>query len=401
MTAVLLSGIGSLVTNDPSLGRGRLGVLEDAALVMSEGLIRWVGPAAQAPDADERLDLQGRAVLPGFVESHSHMVFSGDRSEEFAARMSGQSYQAGGIRSTIARTRAATEQQLEENLRRLTAEYLRAGTTTVETKSGYGQDPESELRSVRVAGRVADEVTLLAAHVAPPEFQDDVEGYVRLAVERIIPECAPHARWIDVFCEQGAFDEDQSRRILTAGVEHGLTPRVHGNQLHEGPGVQLAVELGAASVDHVVHVTEEDIEALAASETVATLLPGADFSTRNAYPPARRLLDAGATVALGADCNPGTSFTTSLPFCIALAVRDLHMTPDEAVWGATAGGARALRREDVGVLRPGARADLQVLDAPNHLHLAYRPGVPLISHVWQGGRLRYRAAGLTPEGAQA
>lgn len=391
MASTLLTGIGSLVTNDPELERGPLGVLEDAAVVVEDGRIAWVGAAAQAPDADAREDLGGRAVLPGFVESHSHMVFAGDRSEEFSARMSGQKYRAGGIRGTIARTRAATTEQLEANMRRLVEESLRQGVTTLETKSGYGQDTATELRSLEVAGRCADEVTLLAAHVTPPEYEGRQDEYVRMVVEEMIPACAPHARWIDVFCEQGAFDEEQSRAVLTAGIEHGLAARVHGNQLHEGPGVRLAVELGAASVDHVAHLTDADVEALAGSDTVATVLPGADFSTRNDYPPARRLIDAGATVALGADCNPGTSFTTSIPFCIAIAVRDLHMTPDEAVWAATAGGARALRRTDVGVLRPGARADLQALEAPNHLHLAYRPGVPLVSRVWRGGELRHAA----------
>ncbi|WP_030016315.1 imidazolonepropionase [Curtobacterium sp. S6] len=392
MSSTRLTGISELVTNDPELGRGRLGLIDDAAVVLDGETVAWVGPRAQAPAADSARDLGGRALLPGFVESHSHMVFSGDRSEEFAARMAGQKYTAGGIRGTVKHTREASEDQLRANMRRLIDESLRSGTTTVECKSGYGQSVEAERRSLEVAGSLADEVTLLAAHVVPPEYEGDTDAYVRVAVEEIIPQCADKASWIDVFCEQGAFDEEQSRKVLQAGIDHGLTPRVHGNQLHQGPGVQLAVELGAASVDHVVHINDVDIEALAGSQTVATLLPGADFSTRNEYPRARDLIDAGATVALGADCNPGTSYTTSLPFCIALAVRDLHMTADEAVWAATAGGARALRRDDVGVVRPGARADVIALDAPNHLHLAYRPGVPLVSQVWKKGKLSYQAA---------
>ncbi|MBF6478154.1 amidohydrolase family protein, partial [Nocardia cyriacigeorgica] len=309
--------------------------------------------------------------------------------EEFAARMSGQKYAAGGIRTTIEATRAATDEQLGANVRRLMDESLRAGSTTVECKSGYGQSVADELRSVQVAGRYTDEVTLLAAHVAPPEYAGRIDEYVAMAVAEMIPKCAPHAKWIDVFCEHGAFDRDQAHAVLSAGIAHGLIPRVHGNQLRQGPGVQLAVELGAASVDHVTHVNAADIDALAHSDTVATLLPGADFCTRSSYPDARALLDAGVTVALGADCNPGTSYTTSLPFCIAIAVRDMHMTPDEAVWAATAGGARALRRTDVGTLTPGTRADAIALDAPTHLHLAYRPGVPLISHVWRNGTLAY------------
>ncbi|MBF6413247.1 imidazolonepropionase [Nocardia cyriacigeorgica] len=389
MATTALTGIGLLVTNDPALGDGPLGLRRDAAIVFEDGVVAWVGDSADAPAADTGHELDGRAVLPGFVESHSHLVFAGDRAEEFAARMSGQKYAAGGIRTTIEATRAATDEQLGANVRRLMDESLRAGSTTVECKSGYGQSVADELRSVQVAGRYTDEVTLLAAHVAPPEYAGRIDEYVAMAVAEMIPKCAPHAKWIDVFCEQGAFDRDQAHAVLTAGIAHGLIPRVHGNQLRQGPGVQLAVELGAASVDHVTHVNAADIDALAHSDTVATLLPGADFCTRTSYPDARALLDAGVTVALGADCNPGTSYTTSLPFCIAIAVRDMHMTPDEAVWAATAGGARALRRTDVGTLTPGARADALALDAPTHLHLAYRPGVPLISRVWRNGTLAY------------
>lgn len=341
----------------------------------------------RGPAADHAIDLGGRALLPGFVESHSHPVFAGERAEEFAARMTGIPYSAGGIRTTIAATRAATDEQLAANVRRLREEALRAGSTTMECKTGYGQTTPDELRGLLIASGFSDEVTLLAAHVPPPEYAGRADEYVTMVIERMIPECAPHARWIDVFCERGAFDEDQSRAVLKAGIAHGLTPRVHGNQLTAGPGVRLAVELGAASVDHVTHTTPADIDALANGSTVATLLPGADFCTRNPYPNARALLDAGVTVALGADCNPGTCYTTNLPFCIALAVREMRMTPDEAVWSATAGGAAALRRNDIGRLTPGSRADAFALDAPSYLHLAYRPGVPLIREVWQDGRL--------------
>ncbi|NKR94144.1 imidazolonepropionase [Rhodococcus hoagii] len=382
-----LTNIGTLVTNDPSLGDGPLGVRENAAVVFEDGVVAWVGDSADAPAADTGVDLGGRAVLPGFVESHSHLVFAGERAEEFAARMSGEKYAAGGIRTTIEATRAASDDQLAANVRRLLDESLRSGSTTVEIKSGYGQSTRDELRSVQVAGRFTDEVTLLAAHVPPPEYAGRGDEYVTMAVDEMIPACAPYAKWIDVFCERGAFTVEQSRAVLAAGVAHGLIPRVHGNQLGEGPGVQLAVEMGAASVDHVTYVTDADIDALAGSSTVATLLPGADFSTRNQYPGARALIDAGVTVALGADCNPGTCYTTSLPFCIAIAVRDMHMTPAEAVWAATAGGAKALRRDDVGSLRIGARADAIALDAPSYLHLAYRPGVPLVRDVFKDGVL--------------
>lgn len=387
MASQLFTNIKTLVTNDESLENGPLGIVEDAAVVVEDGSIAWVGSAASAPDADSRVDADGRAVLPGFVESHSHLVFQGDRSEEFAARMEGKKYEAGGIRTTIAKTRAATDQELKANIERYMNEYLAQGTTTVEVKSGYGQSAASELQAVKVAASCTDEVTLLAAHVAPPEYADRQDEYVQMAVNEMIPAASHYATWIDVFCEKGAFTEEQSRAILESGVKHGLIPRVHGNQLTFGAGVQLAVEFDAASVDHVVYLSDADVDALANSSTVATVLPGADFSTRNDYPNARRLLDVGATVALGADCNPGTSFTTSIPFCIAIAVRDLKMSPNEAVWAATAGGAKALRREDIGVIKPGARANLITLNAPNHLHLAYRPGVPLVNGVWKDGAL--------------
>ncbi|WP_330231402.1 imidazolonepropionase [Nocardia sp. NBC_00508] len=385
MGSTVLTGIGTLITNDPDLGEGPLGVIRDAAIVFDGGLVEWVGSSRAAPSGDHGQDLGGRAVLPGFVESHSHLVFAGDRAEEFGARMSGTPDAAGGIRTTIAATRAATDDELRANTRRLMNESLRGGSTTVECKTGYGQSVESELRSTKIAAEFTDEVTLLAAHVPPPEYAGRADDYVRMVCDEMIDACAPQAKWIDVFCERGAFDRDQAYAVLTAGMAKGLVPRVHGNQLRTGPGVALAVELGAASVDHVTYVTAADIDALAHSSTVATLLPGADFSTRNKYPDARALIDAGVTVALGADCNPGTSYTTSLPFCIAIAVRDMHMTPEEAVWSATVGGARALRRNDIGALRPGSRADLIALDAPSYLHLAYRPGVPLIHQVWRAG----------------
>ncbi|MCQ4117733.1 imidazolonepropionase [Rhodococcus tibetensis] len=390
--STILTNIGTLVTNDPTVGAGPLGLIRDAAVVFDGGTVAWVGSSGAAPSADVGHDLGGRAVLPGFVESHAHLVFGGERAEEFAARMAGQPYAAGGIRTTIDATRAATDEELQSNSRRLLTEALRSGSTTVECKTGYGQTVEHELRCTRIAASITDEVTLLAAHVLPPEYAGRTDDYVTMVCAEMIGACASQAKWIDVFCERGAFDRDQAHAVLTAGVARGLIPRVHGNQLGHGPGVRLAVELGAASVDHVCYTAQPDIEALAESATVATLLPAADFSTRNKYPEARALLDAGVTVALGADCNPGTSYTTSLPFCIALAVRDLHMTPDEAVWAATAGGARALRRDDVGVLCPGARADALALDAPSYLHLAYRPGVPLITDVWRSGVLAYSAA---------
>ncbi|MGC4947655.1 imidazolonepropionase [Streptomyces sp. DT224] len=386
MTTTAITHISALVTNDPSLGdESPLGLIRDAAVVIEGDRVVWTGASSKAPATDNAVDAGGRAVLPGFVDSHSHLVFAGDRTQEFNARMSGRPYSAGGIRTTVAATRAATDEQLSANVARYLAEALRQGTTTFETKSGYGLTVEDEARALRVAARHTDEVTFLGAHIVSPDYADDPAGYVDLVTGPMLDACAPYARWIDVFCERGAFDGDQARAVLTAGRARGLHPRVHANQLGHGPGVQLAVELDAASADHCTHLTDADVDALAQSDTVATLLPGAEFSTRAAWPDARRLLDAGATVALSTDCNPGSSFTSSLPFCIALAVRDMGMTPDEALWSATAGGAAALRRDDIGRLAPGARADLVILDAPSHVHLAYRPGVPLVQEVWRAG----------------
>ncbi|WP_371788523.1 imidazolonepropionase [Streptomyces griseoaurantiacus] len=385
-SSTVITNIATLITNDPSLSdTDPLGTVRNAAVVLEGDRVAWTGEASKAPATDNRVDAGGRAVIPGFVDSHSHLVFAGDRTEEFHARMSGRPYGAGGIRTTVAATRAATDAELEANLTRYLREALRQGTTTFETKSGYGLTVEDEARALRIAAAHTDEVTFLGAHVVPPEFAEDPAAYVALVTGEMLDACAPHARWIDVFCEKGAFDGDQARAILTAGGARGLRPRVHANQLTYGPGVQLAVELDAASADHCTHLTDADVDALAQGGTVATLLPGAEFSTRAQWPDARRLLDAGATVALSTDCNPGSSFTSSMPFCLALAVRDMGMTPDEALWSATAGGARALRRDDVGRLAPGAYADLAVLDAPSHVHLAYRPGVPLVTEVWHRG----------------
>ncbi|NSC22096.1 imidazolonepropionase [Streptomyces albus subsp. chlorinus] len=385
--ATALTNIGALVTNDPALGDGSaLGVIENATLVMEDGEVAWVGPAERAPAADTAHDAGGRAAVPGFVDSHSHLLYAGDRTEEFNARMSGRPYTAGGIRTTVQATREASDEALAATLDAHLAEMRAQGTTTLETKSGYGLSPRHEARALRVAAASeVDEVTYLGAHVVPPEYASDPDGYTALVAGEMLEACAPHARWVDVFCEEGAFDEDQSRAILTAGKARGLTPRVHANQLSYGPGVRLAVELGAASADHCTHLTDADIDALAQGSTVATLLPGCEFSTRAVYPDARRLLDAGITVALSTDCNPGSSYTSSMPFCIAIAVREMNMTPDEALWSATAGGARALHRTDVGRLSPGARADVALLDAPSHVHLSYRPGVPLVAGVWHRG----------------
>jgi imidazolonepropionase len=382
MSSLLLTGIAELSTNDPSHG-GPLGVVRDAALVVEAGRVAWTGVARQAPAADLAHDVGGRAVVPGFVDSHSHLVFAGDRAEEFAARMTGTPYAAGGIRTTVAATRAASDEQLAANLSRLLAEMRLQGTTTVEVKSGYGLTVRDEARSLAIARQATEETTFLGAHVVPAGT--DPAAYVDLVTGPMLEACAPHARWIDVFCEHGAFDEDQTRTILAAGAAAGLRGRVHANQLGPGPGVRLACELGLAAVDHCTYLDDADVDALASSGTTATLLPGVEFSTRSPYPDGRRLLDAGVQVAIATDCNPGSCYTSSMPLCIALAVREMGMAPGEAVLAATAGGARALDRTDVGHLGVGAWADLVVLEAPSYLHLAYRPGVPLVRETYLRG----------------
>ena len=382
--ATLLTNIGELLTNDPGVGEGSpVGRLRDAALVVEDGRVAWVGSAARAPDADERHDLDGAAVVPGFVDSHTHLIFPGERSDEFEARMAGARYDGGGIARTVEATRAASTQELREASARRLRELRAGGVTTVEVKSGYALDTEGEARLVDLAGEITGEVTFLGAHVVPREFAGRRQDYVELVAGEMMARCAS-AKWTDVFCDEGAFDLDEARAVLVAARAAGHGLRLHANQIADIGAVGLAVEMDCASVDHCTHVNDEDLERLAASDTVATLLPGAEFCTRSPYPSARRFLDAGVTVALATDCNPGTSYVTSMSFVIALAVREMGMSVDEALWAATRGGAAALRREDVGRLTVGARADLAVLDAPRAAHLAYRPGANLVSCVWIG-----------------
>jgi imidazolonepropionase len=377
--STLFNNISSLVTNTSD-------EFANPALIVEDGKVVWVGESKNAPAADKNVDLENRTVIPGFVDSHAHLMFAGDRAEEFSARMQGQSYSAGGIKTTVAATRAATNAELESNLARLVAEMHANGITTFETKSGYGLDVETESRSLSIASKHTSETTFLGAHVVPQEFKDNSDSYVELVKSEMLTAAAPNAKWIDVFCDRGAFNVEQAREILKAGIAAGLAPRIHANQLENFGAIQLAVELDCASADHCTHLTNQDIDALAHSNTVATLLPGAEFSTRSKYPDARKLIDAGVTVALATDCNPGSSYTTSMAFCIALAVREMHMSPAEALWSATMGGAKALRRDDIGHLSIGARADFAVIDAPSFIHLAYRPGVNLISDTYIAGR---------------
>ena len=385
---LVLTGIGTLVTNDATLERGKLGVINNAALVVGDD--NKVALACEAVNLPRELrtnavDIGGRAVIPGFVDSHTHLVFGGDRASEFEARMSGKPYTAGGIRTTMSATRGASNDTLAENARRLANEALHTGTTTLETKSGYGLSVLDETRSLQVAASITSETTFLGAHVVPPDSQ--IDDYVNLVCGEMLAQCAASAKWIDVFCDRGAFEVDHARAILRAGAKAGLGMRIHANQLQHGGGVQLGVELGVASCDHCTHLNDADVSALADSNgsTVATLLPTAELCTRSQFPDARRLIDAGVTVALASDCNPGSSYTTSMPLVISLAVLNMNMTCEEAVWSATAGGAAALRRQDVGTLRIGANADFSVLNTPSYIHLAYRPGVKLVDAVFRHG----------------
>jgi len=387
MTSTLVHNIGQLVTNDPQHDGTKLGVVENAALLIEDGVVAWAGPDLDAPThhIKHRLDAMGRAVIPGFVDSHTHMIFAGDRSKEFRARMLGESYSAGGIGNTVEKTREASDDALRSNAQSLLNEAYSTGTTTIEIKSGYGLTVEDERRSLQIAATFTDETTFLGAHVVPVEYKKNPKDYVDLVTGPMLDAALPFSKWIDVFCDKGAFSVDDARTILKAGMAKGLLPRIHANQLQEGQGVRLGVELDAASVDHVSHLSERDIQALSTSKTVATLLPGAEFSTRSTYPDVRPLLEASITVALASDCNPGSSYTTSMPLIIAIAVREMHFSPEQALWSATMGGAKALRRDDIGHLFEGARANFSILNADSYIHLAYRPGVQLVEQVWRDG----------------
>ena len=386
MSQTVIKNIGLLVTNNPSLGKTELGLIENAALLIENGKVTWVGANESAPTAEKTIDAAGKAVIPGFVDSHNHLIFAKDRAAEFSARMKGESYTAGGIATTVAATRSATDDELLSNATRLVHEGLHSGTTTVEIKSGYGLTVKDEVRSLHIAKQLTEETTFLGAHVVPSEYKGKADEYVDLICEQMITQVKAHAKWIDVFCDKGAFTTDQARKILKAGVAAGLKPRLHANQLEQGDGIALGVEVGAASVDHISHFNNDDIELLKKGKTVATFLPGAEFSTRSKYPDARRLLAAGVMVAIASDCNPGSSYTTNMPLMIALAVREMYFTPEQALWSATYGGALALQRDDVGHLAVGARADFVILKESSYIHLAYRPGVNLIDEVWQHGK---------------
>jgi imidazolonepropionase len=396
VTSLTLTGIGQLVTNasgDP----GDLGVIHEAAVAVVDGRIAWVGPEARLPKEHrevELLDCEGRAVLPGFVDAHTHLVFAGDRSEEFARRLRGESYEeilaaGGGIHATVAATRMASTTELADGAVARLGRMLASGTTTAEVKSGYGLTTADELRILEAAeeaGRRSpvDVVpTFLGAHV--PDKGVDRAEYVDLVIDEMLPACAPLAQWCDVFCDRGAFTVDDARWILTAAKDHGLGARLHAEQLTHTGAAALAADIGAASADHLDHATEDDAALLRGSGVVAVLLPAASFSMRSPQAPGRMLWDSGVKVAVATDCNPGTSNVESMPFVIAVACLEMGLTPEEAVWAATRGGALALRLEDRGMVVPGAQADLAILDDPSYAHIPYRPGSDLVWKVIKRG----------------
>ncbi len=411
---LLLRGIGELVTNDRG-GAGLLGIVHEAAVAICGGKVAWAGPLEALPDEYfdlPDLDCAGRAVLPGFVDSHTHLVFAGERSGEFESRLKGESYESileagGGIRSTVRATRRAVQESaaagLLESAQRRAERMLAHGTTTVEVKSGYGLDVPTELRMLEAATALGKMVsidtvtTVLAAHVVPPEYADDRDGYVRHVEEEMLPVLAPLARYCDVFCDRGAFTVPEARRILAAGKRQGLKPKVHAEQLAATGAAVLAAEVGAVSADHLDHIDAEGASALAAAGTVATLLPGASFSMRSPQAPARLLWDAGVTVAVATDCNPGTSYVESMQFVIAVAALEMGLSPAEAVWAATRGGAYALEEPRKGWIGKGTLADMVILDAPSHVHIPYRPGANLVWKVIKGGVVVVGSSGMRQE----
>ncbi len=397
--SVLIRGIGRLVTNDPSLP-GALGTIADAAVLTSDGVIEWAGRQADLQPGGDRVevDVAGRAVIPGFVDAHTHLVFVGNRADEFGRRLRGESYEeimaaGGGIQSTVRSTRAATEDSFIAAISERLDRMLATGTTTVEVKSGYGLQVESEVRILGVIATVGAVMaldvipTFLGAHTVPPEFAMAREGYLELIEDEMLPACAPLARFCDVFCDEGAFTVSEARRVLEAGRRHGLIPRLHADQLSPTGGAGLAAEVGAASADHLDHVTDADVVAMAPAGTSAVLLPGVSLSMRSPFPDPRRLLEAGVTVAIATDANPGTSYILTMPFVIALACLEMGMSAEQALWSATRGGALSLQLPDRGWVRRGAVADLVVLDTESHEHLAYRPDSELIWKVIKGGRI--------------
>jgi len=416
-SSLLITGASQILTlRGKSPRRGAflsdLGIINNSSLLVRNGKILAVGPSArvekhQAAKSAEKIDVGGRVVLPGFVDSHTHLIHSASRAEEYELKIQGASYEAiakrgGGILNSVARLRAATSEQLKQRARAALEEFATYGTTTVEAKSGYGLDVTSELKILELHRELTDEQpieivsTFLGAHVLPAEYRGKrvgAEQYIELLLGQMLPEIVNQrlAEFCDVFCDRGAFSLTQSRRILSEAQLLGLTPRLHAEQLSRAGGTQLAVQLGAASCDHLEHVNAADIAALAKSPTVATLLPGCDFHLGwKRYAPARRLIEAGAIVALATDYNPGTSPTMSMPMILSLACTQLRMTPAEAIAAATINAAYALKRDNrLGSLEAEKQADFAVFEVEDYREIPYYFGMQRCWMTVKNGEIIY------------
>jgi imidazolonepropionase len=398
--SLVITDIGQLVTNDETLP-GLLGIVEDAAVAIDGGMIGWVGAWEDLPDeyrSYEMLSVGGSAVLPGFVDSHTHAVFAGDRSREFAMRLEGATYEelqgaGGGIYSTVRATRGATLDELVEASLPRIARMLANGTTTIEIKTGYGLDLATEVKMLDAIDQICNVLpidtipTFLGAHVVAPEFTDDRGSYVDLVAGAMMDAVMDRVAFVDVFCDEAAFTVDETKWIAEAARSRDLGVRLHVEQLGHTGGAALAAEIGAVAADHLDHATDEDLDALVRAGTVGVLLPGVSYSMREPAPDGRRFWDAGLTVAIATDCNPGTAYVETMPFIISLAAVTSGLTPAEAVWSATRGGALALGLHDRAVLTPGMLADLVILDAPTYEHLTYRPDGGLVIQVIKRGVL--------------
>jgi imidazolonepropionase len=401
----LLTGIGQLMTADPGLGAGPLGLVERGVVAAAGGTVVFAGPEASQPDLEvapdcERIHAGGRAVVPGFVDAHTHLVFAGDRADEFAARLRGFGYEqalaaGGGIHRTVRETRAASDAELELATADRLVQAGLTGTTTIEVKSGYGLTVADERRALEVLARLAARTpldvvpTFLGAHLIPAEFADDRTGYIDLLEQEMLPACAPLAEFVDAFCDRGALTVPESRRVLAAGRRHGLKAKLHANELGPTGGAWLAAEQGCVSADHLLFLDHAEAAALAASGTVAVLLPGTSFLLRTGHvAPIRVLRETGVILGLGTDCNPGTCYCESMQLVIALACIHGGLTPEEALLAATSGAARAVgRAETAGRLAPGAACDLVVLHGRSYLDLAYHLGVNLAQLVVKRGQV--------------
>jgi imidazolonepropionase len=391
-------------TEDAETGESELGIHEDAAIAIEDGEVARVGPTGPVTrefppeNATHRVDASGKSVIPGFVDPHTHALFAGDRSDEFEAKLRGKTYQeilteGGGILRTVRATREAGDEQLLDNLLSHLDAMLAHGTTTVEVKSGYGLDTETELRLLEIIARADDRhavdvvPTFMGAHAVPED--GDTDEYVTEVVEEQIPEVESQgiAQFVDVFCEEGVFDVEQSRRVLEAGTEAGMTPKVHAEELAHIGGTQLAAEIGAASADHLLHSTEEDIAALVEADVVPVLLPGTAFGLGAEYADARAFVEAGADVAIATDFNPNC-YSQSMGFASSLACVEMGMTPAEALVASTTNAAAALDLpESVGTLREGSPGDMAILDAPTYVHVPYNFGVNAVDTVLKGGEV--------------